>query len=78
MAKDSVLPKLSAPVGTIIDGKLRPEVHRQPEPPPSLEVFEERVMAADCPGVVVVERTFIRALLRYVRRLERDVAEGGF
>jgi hypothetical protein len=52
--------------------------HRQPEPPTGFEVFEERVMAADWPLVVVVDRAFIRALLRSVRRLERDVAEGSF
>jgi hypothetical protein len=29
-------------------------------------------MAADAPAVVLIDRALIRALLRYVRRLERD------
>ncbi len=53
-------------------------IHRQPEPPDGLEVFEQRVMASESWDVWPVNRVFLRALLRYVRRLERDVAEGGF
>jgi hypothetical protein len=30
-------------------------------------------MAADAPAVVLIDRALIRALLRYVRRLEREV-----
>jgi DNA-binding IscR family transcriptional regulator len=36
----------------------------------------QHVMASDAPAVVLADRAFLRALLRYVRRLERDVAEG--
>jgi hypothetical protein len=32
----------------------------------------EHVMAADAPAVVLIDRALIRALLRYVRRPERD------
>jgi hypothetical protein len=35
-------------------------------------------MASAAPAVVLADRAFLRALLRYVRRLERDVGEGGF
>jgi hypothetical protein len=49
---------------------LEPSLHRQPEPPPSLAEFERHVMAAD---VVLIDRALIRALLRYVRGLEREV-----
>lgn len=35
-------------------------------------------MSARSPGVWMIDRTGLRALLRYVRRLERDVAEGSF
>ena len=33
-------------------------------------------MASDAPAVVLIERALIRALLRYARRLERDVGGG--
>ena len=36
--------------------------------------FEHHVMAADAPAVVLIDRALIRALLRYVRRLEREVS----
>ena len=48
-------------------------LRRQPEPPPSLAEFEQHVMAADAPAVVLIDRALIRALLRYVRGLEREV-----
>jgi hypothetical protein len=51
-------------------------IHRQPELPPGLDEFEQRVMESDWPPVVYVDRALIRALLRYVRRLERDLGEG--
>ena len=34
-------------------------------------------MAADAPAVVMIDRALVRALLRYVRRLEA-AAEGSF
>ena len=63
--------------------------HRQPEPPEGLEEFEQRVMASSAFRTVLADRApagarrggggfWSRALLRYVRRLERDVGEGGF
>ncbi len=55
-----------------------PDVRRAAEPPPGLAEFEQHVMASDAPAVVLVDRALVRALLRYVRRLERDVAEGNF
>ena len=47
-------------------------LHRQPEPPDGLAEFEQHVMAADAPAVVLIDRALVRALLRYVRRLERQ------
>jgi hypothetical protein len=35
-------------------------------------------MASDTSETMLFNRALIRALLRYVRRLERDVAEGSF
>jgi hypothetical protein len=52
-------------------------VRRQPESPPLLDEWEAHVMAADCPVVCMTDRANVRALLRYVRRLERDAAEMG-
>ena len=45
---------------------------RQPEPPPGLAEFEAIIMASGAPAVVLIDRTLVRALLRYVRRLERQ------
>jgi hypothetical protein len=42
----------------------------------ALRSSEQHVMAADAPAVVLIDRALIRALLRYVRRLERDAGEG--
>ncbi len=63
--------------GVITDAKLRPDVHRQPDPPPGLAEFERDIMASESARLFDVDRAFLRALLRYVRRLERDVAERG-
>jgi hypothetical protein len=52
-------------------------IHRQPEPPRCLDDWERVLMMPCIEPTVVVSRAFIRALLRYVRRLERDVAETG-
>lgn len=52
--------------------------HRRPEEPPGLAEFEERMMAPGKPKIDAIDRALIRALLRYVRRLERDAAEGSF
>jgi hypothetical protein len=52
----------------------RHPIRRQPEPPPGLDEFEQHVMASDAPAVVLADRAFLRALLRYVRRLESDLA----
>ena len=38
----------------------------------ALAEFERHVMAADAPAVVLIDRALVRALLRYVRRLERQ------
>jgi hypothetical protein len=48
--------------------------------PPGLADWEAYVMASDAPAVCIMDRDLVRALLRYVRRLERDVAvaEGSF
>jgi hypothetical protein len=51
---------------------LETSLRRQPDPPPGLAEFEQHVMAADAPAVVLIDRALIRALLRYVRRLERQ------
>jgi hypothetical protein len=51
---------------------------RQPEPPPRLDQLEQEVMAANVPLDVLVGRETLRDLLRYVRRLEREMEEGGF
>jgi hypothetical protein len=61
-------------------GDIRPAapIRRQPEPPDGLDKFEKHLMAPFAPTVVLFDREFLRALLRYVRRLERDVGEGGF
>lgn len=50
---------------------------RQPKPPAGLNEWEPNVMAADCPAVCLMDRASVRALLRYVRRLEREVMEMG-
>ena len=50
-------------------------IHRQAEPPPGLDEFEADIMPAV--GTRTFDRSFLRALMRYVRRLERDVAEMG-
>ncbi len=42
----------------------------------ALRSSEQHVMAADAPAVVLIDRALIRALLRYVRRLERDAGRG--
>ena len=55
----------------------KPVIHRKPEPPPDLAEFEANIMTSDAAFVSDVDRAFMRALLRYVRRLERDVAEMG-
>jgi hypothetical protein len=55
----------------------KPLLRRVPEPPPGLDEFEQHVMTSKVPLVVPIGRDFARALLRYVRRLERDVAEMG-
>ena len=34
---------------------------REPEPPPGLAEFEQHVMAADAPAVVLIDRALIRA-----------------
>jgi hypothetical protein len=52
-------------------------IHRQAEPPPKLDQLEQEVMAANVPPDVLIRRDTLRDLLRYVRRLERDVAEMG-
>ena len=52
--------------------RARSPLHRQPEPPDGLAEFEQHVMASDAPAVVLIGRTLVRALLRYVRRLERQ------
>ncbi len=49
----------------------------QPEPPDGLAELEVHVMAADPPTMVLIDRTLVRALLRYVRRLEA-AAKGSF
>jgi hypothetical protein len=53
-------------------------LRRYPDRPRGLVPLETQVMAASAPMMVPVERTLIRALVRYLRRLERDVGEGGF
>ena len=40
-------------------------IHRPAEPPPGLDEFEQHVMASDSPAVVIINRTLVRALLRY-------------
>ena len=49
--------------------------NRRPEPPPGLDEFERAIMTSP---TVAIDREYICALLRYVRRLKRDVGEGGF
>jgi hypothetical protein len=63
------------------DGSMADEIElirRQPEPPEGFDWFEGVIMASAMSPTVVIDRVFSRALLRYVRRLERDVAEWGF
>ena len=40
--------------------------------PPGLAEFEAFVVAETAPAVVIIDRALIRALLAYVRQLERD------
>ena len=47
----------------------------QPERPPGLDEFEADIMPAV--GTRTFDRSFLRALMRYVRRLERYVEEMG-
>ena len=46
-------------------------------PPPGLELFEALVMVDEHPAVCMIDRDFMRGLLRYVRWLETQV-EGSF
>ncbi len=47
--------------------------------PDGLAEFEGVVMASDKPGLMMISRAWMRELLEYVRRLEREVRrEGGF
>lgn len=47
--------------------------------PAGLAAFEAHIMASEAPAVVLIDRELMRALLRYVRALERDRAgDGGF
>jgi hypothetical protein len=48
-------------------------IPRQPEPPARLDQLERHAMASEVPAAVLVDRALIRGLMRYVRRLERDV-----
>ena len=50
----------------------REVLHCLPEPPDGLAEFEQHVMASGAPAVVLIGRTLVRGLLRYVRRLERQ------
>ena len=61
--------------------KERQPTHHHLGRPPRLEKLdqlEQEVMPSNASSLVHLDRELMRALLRYVRRLERDVAEGGF
>ena len=45
-----------------------------PTPPAGLAEFEQLVMAADAPAVVMIDRALMQSLLRYLRALEREAA----
>jgi 2-methylisocitrate lyase-like PEP mutase family enzyme len=47
-----------------------------PVPPDGLDEIEAAVMASEAPAVIILDRTSIRLLLRYVRALERARDEG--
>jgi hypothetical protein len=64
--------RIPSPPGLDQLERLEHPIRRQPEPPADLESFEQHVMAADAPEYVLVDRNWIRELLRYVRRLDRD------
>jgi hypothetical protein len=49
-----------------------------PDPPEGLDGFEALVMASAAPAVLMIDRQQMRALLEYVRRLEREAREGWF
>jgi len=46
--------------------------------PPNLSEFEAVVMAAEAPAVCMIDRELMRAMFRYLRRLEREVLEQGW
>jgi hypothetical protein len=48
-------------------------IHRVAEPPPDLDEFEADIMASYAAHTFSIYRAWMRALLRYVRRLEREV-----
>jgi hypothetical protein len=48
------------------------------QPPPGLAEFEAFVMADAAPATLLIDRELMRRLLTYLRRLEREAAEGAF
>jgi hypothetical protein len=45
--------------------------------PPGFDEFAAHLDASDAPAVVLIDRELMRALLRYVRTLEREIADAG-
>jgi len=53
--------------------------YNPPSAPDGLAEFEGVVMASDKPALMLIGRAWMRELLEYVRRLEREVRrDGGF